>query len=156
MTVATLTRKLTRLEALGRQRSRQNEEVLERLRDDPALLAELAGLVEWPVALLGRIDQRFMALPEEVLVTASLQRVAQAHDEFLQGYHVLQAFVVGGTFGIDLVFDVDAGDTSRLKLPHAAHDVQRITIPRASVSQHRQVYRTRYLLRHLDLFGQRQ
>jgi glycyl-tRNA synthetase beta chain len=41
-----------------------------RLRDDPALLAELAGLVEWPVALLGRIDQRFMALPEEVLVTA--------------------------------------------------------------------------------------
>jgi glycyl-tRNA synthetase beta chain len=41
-----------------------------RLRDDPALLAELAGLVEWPVVLLGRIDQRFMALPEEVLVTA--------------------------------------------------------------------------------------
>ena len=41
-----------------------------RLRQDPALLAELAGLVEWPVALLGRIDQRFMALPEEVLVTA--------------------------------------------------------------------------------------
>jgi glycyl-tRNA synthetase beta chain len=44
-----------------------------RLRDDPALLAELAGLVEWPVVLLGRIDQRFMALPEEVLVTAMRQ-----------------------------------------------------------------------------------
>jgi glycyl-tRNA synthetase beta chain len=41
-----------------------------RLREDPALLAELAGLVEWPVGLLGRIDERFMALPEEVLVTA--------------------------------------------------------------------------------------
>ena len=41
-----------------------------RLRDDPDLLEELAGLVEWPVVLLGRIDQRFMALPEEVLVTA--------------------------------------------------------------------------------------
>jgi glycyl-tRNA synthetase beta chain len=41
-----------------------------RVRDDPALLAELAGLVEWPVVLLGRIDQRFMTLPEEVLVTA--------------------------------------------------------------------------------------
>jgi glycyl-tRNA synthetase beta chain len=41
-----------------------------RLRQDPALLAELTGLVEWPVALLGRIDKRFMALPEEVLVTA--------------------------------------------------------------------------------------
>jgi glycyl-tRNA synthetase beta chain len=41
-----------------------------RVRDDPALLAELAGLVEWPVVLFGAIDQRFMALPEEVLVTA--------------------------------------------------------------------------------------
>ena len=41
-----------------------------RPRDDPDLLEELAGLVEWPVVLLGRIDQRFMALPEEVLVTA--------------------------------------------------------------------------------------
>jgi glycyl-tRNA synthetase beta chain len=39
------------------------------LREDPALLAELTGLVEWPVVLIGRIDQRFMALPEEVLVT---------------------------------------------------------------------------------------
>ena len=43
------------------------------LRDDPGLLAELAGLVEWPVVLLGRIDERFMALPEEVLVTSMRQ-----------------------------------------------------------------------------------
>jgi glycyl-tRNA synthetase beta chain len=41
-----------------------------RLRDDPALLDELSGLVEWPVVLLGRIEDRFMALPEEVLVTS--------------------------------------------------------------------------------------
>jgi glycyl-tRNA synthetase beta chain len=41
-----------------------------RPRDDPGLLAELAGLVEWPVVLLGRVEARFMALPEEVLVTA--------------------------------------------------------------------------------------
>jgi glycyl-tRNA synthetase beta chain len=44
-----------------------------RPRDDPALLAEVAGLVEWPVALLGRIDQRFMSLPKEILVTAMRQ-----------------------------------------------------------------------------------
>jgi glycyl-tRNA synthetase beta chain len=44
-----------------------------RLRDDPALLAEVVGLVEWPVALLGRIDQRFMNLPKEILVTAMRQ-----------------------------------------------------------------------------------
>ncbi len=44
-----------------------------RVRHDPALVAELAGLVEWPVPLLGRIDERFMDLPQEVLVTSMRQ-----------------------------------------------------------------------------------
>ncbi len=34
---------------------------------DPGLLDEVAGLVEWPVPLLGRIDDRFMDLPPEVM-----------------------------------------------------------------------------------------
>jgi glycyl-tRNA synthetase beta chain len=34
--------------------------------DDPGLLDEVAGLVEWPVPLLGRIDQAYMDLPPEV------------------------------------------------------------------------------------------
>lgn len=34
--------------------------------DDPALLDEVTGLVEWPVPLLGRIDQAFMDLPARV------------------------------------------------------------------------------------------
>ncbi|HET6182252.1 MAG TPA: glycine--tRNA ligase subunit beta [Acetobacteraceae bacterium] len=37
------------------------------LVDDPALLDEVAGLVEWPVPLLGRIDPAFMDLPVEVM-----------------------------------------------------------------------------------------
>jgi glycyl-tRNA synthetase beta chain len=40
------------------------------LRDDPALADEVAGLVEWPVVMLGRIDERFMDIPHEVLTTA--------------------------------------------------------------------------------------
>ncbi len=36
---------------------------------DEGLLNEVAGLVEWPVALLGRIDGAFMDLPPEVLTT---------------------------------------------------------------------------------------
>jgi glycyl-tRNA synthetase beta chain len=44
-----------------------------RVRHDPGLLSELAGLVEWPVPLLGRIEQRFMDLPQEVLVTSMRQ-----------------------------------------------------------------------------------
>ena len=34
---------------------------------DAGLLDEIAGLVEWPVPLLGRIDDRFMDLPSEVM-----------------------------------------------------------------------------------------
>jgi glycyl-tRNA synthetase beta chain len=37
------------------------------LRPDDGLLDENAGLTEWPVVLLGRIEDRFMALPPEVL-----------------------------------------------------------------------------------------
>ena len=39
------------------------------LRDDPGLLDEVAGLVEWPVVLIGDIDEAFMDLPDEVLTT---------------------------------------------------------------------------------------
>ncbi len=34
---------------------------------DEGLVSEVAGLVEWPVALLGRIDDAFMDLPPEVM-----------------------------------------------------------------------------------------
>jgi glycyl-tRNA synthetase beta chain len=37
---------------------------------DPGLLAEVAGLVEWPVPLLGRIGAAFLGLPAEVLQTS--------------------------------------------------------------------------------------
>ena len=40
-----------------------------KVKRDAALLAEVAGLVEWPVALLGQIDGEFMVLPDEVLST---------------------------------------------------------------------------------------
>ncbi len=40
------------------------------VRADPGLLEEVAGLVEWPVVRLGRIDPAFMDVPPEVLTTA--------------------------------------------------------------------------------------
>jgi glycyl-tRNA synthetase beta chain len=39
------------------------------LIEDAGLLRETAGLVEWPVPLLGKIDDAFMDVPEEVLVS---------------------------------------------------------------------------------------
>lgn len=40
------------------------------LVEDKGLLAEVAGLVEWPVVLLGDIDAEFLELPPEVLQTS--------------------------------------------------------------------------------------
>lgn len=40
------------------------------LKDDPGLLEEVAGLVEWPVVLTGAIDDQFMDVPAEVLTTS--------------------------------------------------------------------------------------
>ena len=48
------------------------------VRDDPALLDEIAGLVEWPVPLIGRIDEAFMAVPQEVLITST-----RSHQKYL-------------------------------------------------------------------------
>ncbi len=38
--------------------------------EDKGLLTEIAGLVEWPVPLMGRIPEAFLALPPEVLQTS--------------------------------------------------------------------------------------
>jgi len=40
------------------------------VKDDPGLLAEVTGLVEWPVVMMGAIDPAFMDLPPEVLTTS--------------------------------------------------------------------------------------
>jgi glycyl-tRNA synthetase beta chain len=44
---------------------------------DDGLLREVAGLVEWPVPLMGKIDEEFMEVPREVL-TASMR----AHQKY--------------------------------------------------------------------------
>ncbi|HEY8336802.1 MAG TPA: glycine--tRNA ligase subunit beta [Tardiphaga sp.] len=41
----------------------QNFELVE----DPALLEEVAGLVEWPVVLMGSFDEAFLAIPDEMI-----------------------------------------------------------------------------------------
>ncbi|MGH6886556.1 MAG: glycine--tRNA ligase subunit beta, partial [Geminicoccales bacterium] len=61
--------------AVRRERIALQSEALARaagctVKEDPALLDEVVGLVEWPVVLLGRIDSQFMELPAEVLTTA--------------------------------------------------------------------------------------
>jgi len=38
------------------------------LRDDPALLDEVTGLVEWPVAMLGTFEKEYLQVPQECLI----------------------------------------------------------------------------------------
>ena len=40
------------------------------VKQDPGLLEEVAGLVEWPNVLMGKIDEHFMEVPKEALSTA--------------------------------------------------------------------------------------
>lgn len=41
-----------------------------RLLEDDGLLNEVAGLAEYPVPLMGKIDDEFMSVPQEVLITS--------------------------------------------------------------------------------------
>ncbi|MDO8838705.1 MAG: glycine--tRNA ligase subunit beta [Parvibaculum sp.] len=53
------------------------------LKEDEALLHEVAGLVEWPVPLIGRIDDDFMSVPQEVLTSTmrANQKYFALHDK---------------------------------------------------------------------------
>ena len=48
-----------------------------RLVQDERLLDEVTGLVEWPVLLMGQIEERFMKLPPELLIT-----VMKSHQKY--------------------------------------------------------------------------
>ena len=54
------------------------------LVEDEALLHEVAGLVEWPVPLIGRIDDAFMSVPQEVLT--STMRANQKYFACVDGH----------------------------------------------------------------------
>jgi len=74
-------RRRQELIAAGAQEAAQS--VGGRARVLPPLLAEVCFLVEHPTALAGRFDERFLALPEQVLVTvmAKHQRYFPVEDE---------------------------------------------------------------------------
>ncbi len=46
---------------------------------DPALLDEVTGLVEWPVALLGNFDEDFLQIPSESLVSSMKEHQKYFH-----------------------------------------------------------------------------
>ena len=57
-----------RMETIRAQAERAADKLGGKARIEPALLAENAALVEWPVAIAGHFDTGFLALPDPVLV----------------------------------------------------------------------------------------
>lgn len=62
----------TQIEALAASESGELEE-------DDALLEEVTSLVEWPVALAGKFDDEFLAVPPEVLISAMKEHQRYFH-----------------------------------------------------------------------------
>ncbi len=69
------------------------------VREDPALLDEVTGLVEWPVPLMGAIDDAFMDLPPEVLVTSMRSHQKYFALENAEGHMAPRFIVVANTPG---------------------------------------------------------
>ncbi len=59
-----------RAEAIREQARELAEDAGLELVEDEALLAENAGLTEWPVVLMGTFDEEFLAVPPECLITS--------------------------------------------------------------------------------------
>jgi glycyl-tRNA synthetase beta chain len=71
---------------------------------DEVLLDDVTGLVEWPVALKGKVDEHFMNLPLEVITTP--MRIHQRYFPLMDGQGKLAPF-----FG--LIANVDAPDQGK-------------------------------------------
>ncbi len=75
------------------------------VREDLALLDEVAGLVEWPVVLLGTIDDAFMDVPDEVLITSM-----RSHQKY---FSLLNADgSLAPSFGVVANIEVDDGGSA--------------------------------------------
>ena len=74
------------------------------ISDDPGLLNEVTGLVEWPVPLLGTIDAAFMDVPPEVLTSAMRKH---------QKYFALETKEGGFANRFALVANMETDDTGR-------------------------------------------
>ncbi len=80
---------------------------LELIHDD-GLLREVAGLVEWPTALLGTFDERFLDVPPEVIITSikSHQKCFSLRDPQtgkLSNHFILVSNIVAEDGGVKII-----------------------------------------------------
>ncbi|KPK58715.1 MAG: glycine--tRNA ligase subunit beta [Gammaproteobacteria bacterium] len=85
---------------------------------DDALLDEVTALVEWPIPVIGRFDERFLELPREVLVST-----LQSH----QRYFPVASKDNGLTASFVAISNVDSREPSKVR-----EGVERVVRPRLS------------------------
>jgi glycyl-tRNA synthetase beta chain len=75
--------------------------------DDEALLKEVAGLVEWPVVLMGEFDKNFLSVPPEVIITTIKNNqkcfCLRAADGKLSNHYLLVANTVASDGGKTII-----------------------------------------------------
>ncbi|MFI5029333.1 MAG: glycine--tRNA ligase subunit beta [Reyranellales bacterium] len=71
------------------------------LKEDEGLLDEVAGLVEWPVPLIGTIDAQFMDVPSEVLIVSMKTHLRQFVTTKADGTLANRFIVVANTVARD-------------------------------------------------------
>jgi glycyl-tRNA synthetase beta chain len=86
-----------------------------KVQDDTALLAEVAGLVEWPVVLMGKIDNEFMELPSEVLTSSMAKHQKYFSVENKDGTMAPRFIVVSNMVGKDGGDAIRAGNERVLR-----------------------------------------
>ncbi len=93
--------------------------------EDPALLDEVANLVERPTALLGAFDEEFLALPREVLI--SVMKKHQRYFPVEKGEKLLPYFIAIRNGGEEHLETVRLGNEHvvRARFADAAYFIQR-------------------------------
>jgi glycyl-tRNA synthetase beta chain len=122
---------------------------------DASLFEEVLGLVEWPVALLGKIDPCYRALPEELVIT--LMRVHQRYFATRSPEGTLTPFFVcvAGTQTADHGETIVRGNEAVLKARLSDAHFFFQTDAKTSLAQHAQALSQQTFHHHLGTVSDR-
>ena len=101
------------------------------LKADDGLLDEVAGLVEWPVPLLGTIDAQFMDVPPEVLIVSMKTHQRYFATTKADGSLANRFVVVANTVARDGGRTIVDGNERVLRARLSAHHPAQYSIPAA-------------------------
>lgn len=85
--------------------------------DDPGLLREVTHLVEWPTALLGRFEEEFLQLPQEVLI--AVMKKHQRYFPVMQDGRMLPYFVAVANGPFEHLDEIRCGNEEVLRARYA-------------------------------------